>query len=126
MSKSDEIKYGEVEMTRDHDNPSARSSEIFYQMSPPRWLWPAVILGVILCIVGLVCIIVAVTKGTTDCTTNEKQTAANTQCEYSPEAKRVKLEEFLKEAQSKYFEMNPDNVAWQPGVADIREHVKNR
>ena len=125
MSKFKEIPDDGVEMET-NNNPSARSSEVFFEARKPRWLWPVVILSCILCIVGLVCIIVAVTKPAKTSSCAEKTEQVQTHCQYSSEAKRVNLEEFLKEVQSTYFKMNPDNVAWQPGVTDRFEHVKAR
>ena len=114
-----------------NENPSSASTTILFMSSPPRWLRPALVVGCLLCVVGLVCIIVGAVLmglGTNQCPSlkSESQKNVNPQCEFSPEAKRVDLEGFLKEVQSKYYEMNPEYVAWQPGVTDIREHIKNR
>lgn len=113
-----------------NENPNSSSTAVLFASSPSRWWRLALVVGVLLCVVGLVCIIVgavlsAQSKQCPSVKTGSEK-SIDPQCEFSAEAKRVDLEGFLKEAQSKYYEMNPDNVAWQPGVTDIREHVKNR
>lgn len=116
--------------TPDNDAVAMESSStvLFESSSRSRWMCPTVaIAGGILCIAGIVCIVVALTIGLTpQCDSGQPAKQTSNRCEYSKEAKRVDLEGFLKEAQAKYFEMNPDDVAWQPGIVDMREHVKNR
>jgi len=120
------------EIDMDEKPATSGSSTILFETPRARWIWPVVVAGVLLCLVGLVCIIVAVTMGISEpqCSSSESvettSKKASNQCEFSKEAQRVDLEGFLQEARDKYFEMNPDNVAWQPGVTDMREHVKNR
>lgn len=43
-------------------------------------------------------------------------TKQDNRCEYSDEAKRVGLDDFLQEAQDKYYALNPDKIASRPGV----------
>lgn len=45
-------------------------------------------------------------------------------CDYSEEAKRVKLDAFLQRAQNKYYELNPNKIASKPGVTP--SEVKNK
>jgi len=45
-------------------------------------------------------------------------------CDYSEEAKRVKLDDFLERAQNKYYELNPNKIASKPGVTPAE--VKNK
>ena len=122
-----------VEMISDDQsmNSSARNSTarnstiIFEQNTRPRWFWFVVIASIILLIAGLVCIVIAATLSS--CSKTESSAASVTEaCRYSPEAKRVGLEGFLREAQLKYFEMNPESVAWQPDIDDIDEHVRTQ
>lgn len=121
---------GADEVDMDEKPATSNSTTILFETPRPRWLCPvAIIIGVILCLVGLVCIIVALTTALPkpQCSSSKPTIKTPTgKCEFSKEAQRVDLEGFLEEARAKYFEMNPDNVAWQPGVLDMREHVKNR
>lgn len=48
-----------------------------------------------------------------DCKHTAKQGAG---CEYSEEAKRVGLDDFLQKALDKYYELNPNKIASKPGV----------
>ncbi|EDO31412.1 predicted protein [Nematostella vectensis] len=100
----------------------------FTDTSRPRWLVPLVILACIAIITGLALIIVGAVRkpecaGPKGSSTGED---SREECRFSEEAKRAGLQEFLKKAQSKYYEMNPDNVAWQPEVPDRRKHLKER
>lgn len=53
-------------------------------------------------------------RSRSDCDpTTAKQSAG---CEYSAEAKRVGLGDFLQKAQNKYYELNPHKIASKPGV----------
>jgi len=49
------------------------------------------------------------------------------QCEYSEEAKRVGLDDFLQKAQDKYYELIPNKIASKPGVtpAEVREKYRS-
>ena len=88
------------------------------------------IIVTVLGIVGLICLCVGIAfivqaKKSDDCTT---QTAAQTdQCEYSKEAKRVGLDDFLRQAQDKYYELNPHKIGFKPGVEpdEIRKRYRS-
>ena len=45
-----------------------------------------------------------------------KEESKLTECQYSKEAKRVKLEEFLEKVQSTYYKLFAENTAWHPLV----------
>ena len=95
----------------------------------PLWVW--ILLGVttMLFVAGLITLIIAVTTGSKPC---PKQNDVNTGsgksalCSYSEEANRVELPSILKKVQSDYYALNSHNVAWQPGVERMDDHVKKR
>ena len=55
---------------------------------------------------------------------DSKTKPQGTGCDYSEEAKRVKLDAFLQRAQNKYYELNPNKIANKPGVTTAE--VKNK
>ena len=104
----------------------SRTSQISFSQSTSRWFWAAVIFACLLFVGGLVCILVAVLEEPSrSCPATKAVSSGDEACLYSAEAKRVDLEGFLKEVQNKYYEMNSDNVAWQPDIADQSQHVRN-
>lgn len=90
--------------------------------STPVWVW--VLLGVafMLFLAGFITLIIAVTTGSKVCT---KETGSAT-CSYSDEADRVNLPSILKKVQSEYYALNSHEVAWQPGIERMDDHVKER
>lgn len=89
-----------------------------------RWL---MIVGALILLVGLTCLFVGIAiivraNKSEDC--EGKHTAE--QCEYSEEAKRVGLGDFLQKAQDKYYVLFPNKIANKPGVqpADIKKRYK--
>lgn len=89
-----------------------------------------IIAGSVILIVGLICLfvgaaLIAQAKKGEDCKPQTaKQTAA--QCEYSEEAKRVGLDDFLQNAQDKYYELIPNQIATKPGVTPAEIKSKYR
>lgn len=106
------------------EDQSKTSQISFTQASRPRWFWPVVVIICLLFLGGLVCILVAVLKKPSPCPVNKAVSSKQEACLFSAEAKRVDLEGFLKEVQKKYYEMNPDNVAWQPDIEDQEQHIR--
>ncbi|XP_031569347.1 uncharacterized protein LOC116303878, partial [Actinia tenebrosa] len=108
------------------DDQLIRTSQIsFSENNHPRRFWPVVVIACLLFIGGLVCILVATFKSPSSCpATNKAVSSKKEACLFSPEAKRFDLEGFLKEVQKKYYEMNPDSVAWQPDIEDQSQHVR--
>lgn len=99
----------------------------------PLWVWILLGLAVMLFLAGLITLIIAVTRGSKPCT---KQAAgsggksggksAAEVCSYSAEANRVDLPSILKKVQSDYYALNRHEVAWQPDVERMDDHVRER
>lgn len=83
-------------------------------------------------IVALICLSVGIAlivqdKKRDDCEPRKAESQAKPdQCQYSEEAKRVKLEDFLQKAQAKYYELNPHKIALKPGVKPDEVRTKYR
>ena len=91
-----------------------------------------ILIGALVLIVGLIflCVGIAliVQAKKSDDHEREPQTGKQTsQCEYSEEAKRVGLDDFLQKAQDKYYELIPNKIASKPGVtpAEVREKYRS-
>lgn len=89
----------------------------------PKWVWIALVLGVLIFVAGLICIIVAATRS---CSKKLEKQLDSEVCRFSEEAERGKLPEFLKKVQSEYYTLNPNSVGFQPDVKHPEEHVKQR
>ncbi|XP_068748355.1 uncharacterized protein [Montipora capricornis] len=95
--------------------------------STPFWVWIALVLSVLVFVAGLVCIILAVSSGSSSCSRSSSSGNPKTDvCSFSEEAKRGKLPEFLKKVQTDYYALNPNKVSFQPDIQYRTEHVKNR
>ena len=93
-------------------------------------LYVALSVAVILCIVGTILVAVGGTKLSErkSCSVVEdgsKNTISSEAklCDYSDEAKRVRLDEFLTKVKSTYYKMNPNKAVYDPDAtpATIRE-----
>ena len=92
-----------------------------------RWLQIALVVGCVLCLVGLICLIVALVRlQESGPACSSAVSGVSAMCKYSAEAERVQLPSLLKNAQQTYYEMNPDNVIWQPDIEEPVEHVKSK
>ncbi len=90
-----------------------------------------------LLVVGLIVLIVGLSLNF-NCNDNDKSKKQDTAskarkleslkefCDYSPEAQRIGLKPFLTKVQKSYFEQSPHQVAYQPDIKDMSEHVKTR
>ena len=47
-------------------------------------------------------------------------------CVYSAEAQRVELASLLQRAQRMYYNVNSNEVPWQPDIDDLHHHVKSK
>lgn len=124
VMRKDRDSEGKEKLEMVPDDQSRTSQITFSEEKHPRWLLPVVIIVCLLFLGGLVCLLVAVFKKPGSCPATEAVSSKKEACLYSAEAKRVDLEGFLKEVQKKYYEMNPDNVAWQPDIEDQGQHVR--
>ena len=83
-------------------------------------------------IVALICLSIGIAlivqdKKRDDCEPRRAESQAKPdQCQYSEEAKRVKLEDFLQKSQAKYYELNPHKIALKPGVKPDEVRTKYR
>lgn len=84
-------------------------------------------IGILLIIVGLVLIIVAAVKKGEDCDSNGSSTSPaptpKTQANFSAEALKVGLDEFLDEVKATYYKSNPNSIVYNPDATPnlIRE-----
>lgn len=93
-------------------------------------LYVALSVAVILCILGIVLVAIGGAKlsdGKSCIVSDDGSKSAITSeaklCDYSDEAKRVRLDEFLTKVKSTYYKMNPNNAVHDPDAtpATIRE-----
>jgi len=92
---------------------------ILKEVEPPsnKCYYIALAVAVVLCLVGLILVITGGVLLSTvgDCTAESTASIAkSTSCNYSDEAKRVELDEFLRKVKITYYKMNPNNVAYDP------------
>ena len=108
---------------------------IQFQSGPnKRWVAVAVGVGVVLAITGLILLVLALTTEGPSCSETGKSdqlpptptTPGGGACLYSAEARRVELASFLKRAQSMYYDVNANEVPWQPDIGDSHHHVKSK
>jgi len=101
--------------------------------SVPVLVWVLLGLASMLFLAGFITLMVAVTTGSKVCPTKDTPTkdeagngAGSTSCNYSDEAGRANLPNFLKKVQSEYYALNSHEVSWQPGIERIDDHVRER
>lgn len=93
---------------------------ILKEVEPPsnKFYYIALAVAVVLCLVGLILVITGGVLLSTagDCTAESTASIAKStaSCNYSDEAKRVELDEFLQKVKITYYKMNPNNVAYDP------------
>ena len=92
---------------------------ILKEVEPPsnKFYYIALAVAVVLCLVGLILVITGGVLLSTpgDCTAESTASIAkSTSCNYSDEAKRVELDEFLRKVKITYYKMKPNNVAYDP------------
>lgn len=89
----------------------------------------ALITGGIACLVaGIVLMVQANTKKATEqCYSPKVSRAVNSGCGFSSEARRSGLEQFLYEAQEKFYELLPHKIGFKPDVTsvEIRQRYKS-
>ncbi|KAL9980551.1 hypothetical protein ACROYT_G009153 [Oculina patagonica] len=116
-----------VEMLTEPSDSSQTQKEpppVSFQKSRaiPLWVWILLGLAIMLFLAGLITLIIAVTRGTKPCNDGIKSGAEV--CDYSAEANRVELPNILKKVQSDYYVLNRHEVAWQPDVERMDDHVR--
>ena len=92
--------------------------------STPVWVWVLLGLASMLFLAGLITLIIAVTTGSKPCA--PKVDDGDSSCNYSVEAGRANLQNFLKKVQSEYYALNSHEVTWQPGIERMDDHVRER
>ena len=90
----------------------------------PVWVWVLLGLASMLFLAGFITLIIAVTTSPKACTKDDDQGSSS--CDYSDEADRVNLQNFLKKVQSEYYALNSHEVTWQPGIERMDDHVRER
>ena len=91
--------------------------------STPVWVWVLLGLASMLFLAGLITLIIAVTTGSKACVLTDD---SDSSCNYSDEAGRANLQNFLKKVQSEYYALNSHEVTWQPGIERMDDHVRER
>lgn len=124
-----------VEMLKEPSDSSLPQKEpppLSFQKSraTPFWVWILLGLAVMLFVAGLITLIIALTTGSKPCSKEngggKSGKSAAEVCSYSEEANRVELPRILKKVQSDYYALNPHNVAWQPDIERMDDHVRER
>lgn len=92
--------------------------------STPVWVWVLLRLASMLFLAGVITLIIAVTTGSKTCVPGDDP--GDSTCNYSDEAGRANLQNFLKKVQSEYYALNSHEVTWQPGIERMDDHVRKR
>lgn len=92
--------------------------------STPVWVWVLLGLASMLFLAGIITLIIAVTTGSKTCAPGDDP--GDSSCNYSDEAGRANLQNFLKKVQSEYYALNSHEVTWQPGIERMDDHVRKR
>lgn len=100
----------------------------FKKSATPLWVWILLGLASMLFLAGLITLVIAVTKGSKPCPNGRGGNGGGSGavCYYSAEANRSDLPGFLKKVQSEYYALNAHQVAWQPDVEIMDDHVRER
>lgn len=97
---------------------SPKNYYVLKEVEPPskKPYYIAIVVAVVLCLVGFILVItggVLLSKAR-DCEPSPAGTKAPGPCNYSDEAQRVGLDEFLQKVKTTYYKMNPNNAAYDP------------
>lgn len=98
---------------------------VLKEVQPPskKPYYIAIAVAVVLCLVGLILVVVGgvlVSKAKDEECASQVPSATKapmvkpSTCEYSDEAKRVGLDEFLRKVKTSYYKMNPNNAVYDP------------
>lgn len=97
---------------------STKNYYILKEAEPPskKFYYIAIAVAVVLCLIGLILIVVGGVLLSKECTSagSKAPIEKSSPCDYSDEAKRVGLDEFLRKVKTKYYKMNPNNAVYDP------------
>ena len=122
--KKDSEKVEMLSPTSDSSLSEKKPPPVTFQKSTstPVWVWVLLGLAFMLFLAGLITLIIALATGSKACT---KKTGGAS-CSYSDEADRVNLPSILKNVQSEYYALNSHEVAWQPDIERMDDHLRER
>lgn len=114
----------DLQMLEETETTTSELPPIKFQANvTPRWFIALIIFAVVVFIVGLILVIVGAIK-TSSCAASKGVST----CDWSAEAKRVKLSDYFSKVQETYFRMAPHEIAWHPRISfsDKLQAVKER
>lgn len=118
----DKIQFnGDVRPQPDANEKDAKSLK--YPMKAYLLAWTLIVLGIVLCIVGGMFVLAGSTfsAGAKKAAASCPEQNSTAMCDYSTEAKRIKLPELLAQIKTAYFNLHPNHAFWDPDDDDDDE-----